>query len=110
MVIIPAETATAQDPYHDVGQAEGLAFSVPRGQKVPSSLQNIYKELRTDVGAAPPPHGHLGHWVQQGVLLLNTSLSVEVCSVTSISATSWCMTINKMLLECFHPINISLDT
>lgn len=51
---------------------------MPRGQKVPSSLQNIYKELMTDVQGSKPLHGHLGHWVHQGVLLLNTSLTVQV--------------------------------
>jgi uracil DNA glycosylase len=68
-----------QDPYHDVGQAEGWAFSVPKGQRVPSSLQNIYKELESDLGCTIPKHGHLADWVGQGVLLLNTSLTVEVC-------------------------------
>jgi uracil-DNA glycosylase len=67
-----------QDPYHGPGQAEGLAFSVPRGlRKLPPSLRNIYKELQRDLGQVPPPHGHLGAWAERGVLLLNTCLTVE---------------------------------
>ena len=66
-----------QDPYHGAGQAMGLAFSVPRGVRVPPSLRNVFKELTTDLGLAPPAHGDLTAWAQQGVLLLNTSLSVE---------------------------------
>lgn len=66
-----------QDPYHGPGQAEGLAFSVPAGQKLPPSLRNIFKELQRDLGRAPPASGHLGAWAEAGVLLLNTSLTVE---------------------------------
>jgi uracil-DNA glycosylase len=66
-----------QDPYHGAGQAEGLAFSVPRGTPVPPSLRNIFKEQRRDLGLALPTHGHLGAWAIQGVLLINTVLSVE---------------------------------
>ena len=55
-----------QDPYHDVNQAMGLSFSVPQGQKVPSSLQNIFKELGTDLGCAKPTHGDLDKWATQG--------------------------------------------
>ncbi len=66
-----------QDPYHGPGQAEGLAFSVPMGEKPPPSLRNIFKELQRDLGLAPPAHGSLLSWAQQGVLLLNTSLTVE---------------------------------
>jgi uracil-DNA glycosylase len=67
-----------QDPYHGPGQAEGLAFSVPRGlKKLPPSLRNIYKELQRDLGLPPPGHGHLGAWAERGVLLLNTCLTVE---------------------------------
>ena len=67
-----------QDPYHGAGQAEGWSFSVPKGQAVPSSLRNIYKELHSDCGCSIPRHGHLEHWVDQGVLLLNTALTVQV--------------------------------
>jgi len=66
-----------QDPYHGAGQAEGLAFSVPGGQRVPPSLRNIFAELARDLGLAMPRTGHLGLWARQGVLLLNTSLTVE---------------------------------
>jgi uracil-DNA glycosylase len=65
-----------QDPYHGAGQAEGLAFSVPADQKPPPSLRNIFKELVRD-GQGAPASGHLGGWAQQGVLLLNTTLTVE---------------------------------
>jgi uracil-DNA glycosylase len=66
-----------QDPYHGPGQAEGLAFSVPRGVGLPPSLRNIYKELQQSQGVAPPMDGGLSHWAEQGVLLLNTCLTVE---------------------------------
>lgn len=66
-----------QDPYHRPGQAEGLAFSVPQGEKVPPSLRNILQEIQRDLGLAPPGHGHLGAWARQGVLLINTCLTVE---------------------------------
>lgn len=66
-----------QDPYHKKGQAHGLAFSVPEGVKVPPSLQNIYKEIHSDVGATIPDSGNLERWAQQGVLLLNATLTVE---------------------------------
>lgn len=66
-----------QDPYHGPGQAEGLAFSVPPGCKLPPSLRNVFKELARDLAVPAPPHGHLGAWAAQGVLLLNTSLTVE---------------------------------
>ncbi len=66
-----------QDPYHGPGQAMGLSFSVPNGVRVPPSLMNIYKELRDDLGIAPSRDGDLSHWARQGVLLLNTALTVE---------------------------------
>jgi len=66
-----------QDPYHGPGQAEGLAFSVPVGQKRPPSLRNIDAELTRDLGLPEPTHGHLAAWARQGVLLLNTTLTVE---------------------------------
>ena len=66
-----------QDPYHGAGQAQGLAFSVGDGQKFPPSLRNIFKELQRDMGMAPPDSGSLVRWARQGVLLLNTSLTVE---------------------------------
>lgn len=66
-----------QDPYHRPGQAHGLCFSVQKGVAFPPSLQNIFKELREDLGLPIPPHGCLQHWAEQGVLLLNAVLTVE---------------------------------
>lgn len=66
-----------QDPYHNPGEAMGLCFSVPKGIRVPPSLQNIYKELREDIGFDIPNHGDLTKWAQQGVFLLNAMLTVE---------------------------------
>src|SRR5205823_378132 len=66
-----------QDPYHDDGQAHGLSFSVLPGVKVPPSLVNMFKELQDDLGCKPPAHGFLGSWAHQGVLLLNTVLTVR---------------------------------
>ena len=66
-----------QDPYHDFGQAHGLCFSVNDGVAVPPSLQNIYKELNTDLGVPVPQSGNLQRWADQGVLLLNATLTVE---------------------------------
>lgn len=66
-----------QDPYHGAGQAHGLCFSVQAGVKIPPSLRNIYKELEADLGTFPVHHGSLDHWARQGVLLLNTALTVE---------------------------------
>lgn len=77
---LPAVRAVilGQDPYHGPGQAHGLCFSVPPGVRPPPSLVNIFKEQRADLGLAPPRHGHLAHWAQQGVLLLNSVLTVEM--------------------------------
>jgi uracil-DNA glycosylase len=66
-----------QDPYHGPGQAHGLCFSVPDGVRVPPSLINIYKEIVSDVGGQPPASGNLQHWAGQGILLLNSVLTVE---------------------------------
>ncbi|MCQ2342135.1 MAG: uracil-DNA glycosylase [Paludibacteraceae bacterium] len=66
-----------QDPYHDVGQAHGLCFSVNEGVAIPPSLENIYKELNRDLGKPIPNTGNLQHWANQGVLLLNATLTVE---------------------------------
>jgi uracil-DNA glycosylase len=78
-----------QDPYHGAGQAMGLAFSVPRGVRVPPSLGNIFKELKSDLGIARPDHGDLTAWAAQGVLLLNTSLSVEEGHAASHANIGW---------------------
>lgn len=66
-----------QDPYHGVGEAMGLCFSVPKGIKIPPSLKNIFKEINTDLGYPIPEHGDLSAWARQGVLMLNASLTVE---------------------------------
>ncbi|MGC8824733.1 MAG: uracil-DNA glycosylase [Bacteroidales bacterium] len=66
-----------QDPYHGPGQAHGLCFSVPRGITPPPSLVNIFKELQADLGIKPPPHGCLEKWAENGVLLLNATLTVR---------------------------------
>ncbi len=78
-----------QDPYHGPGQAEGLSFSVPRGVKLPPSLRNIFVELERDLGLPLPTHGHLGDWAAQGVLLLNTSLTVEDGQPASHAKRGW---------------------
>lgn len=66
-----------QDPYHNPGQAMGLSFSVPKGVRIPPSLRNIYKELKSEMGLAPALHGDLSTWADQGVFLLNAMLTVE---------------------------------
>jgi uracil-DNA glycosylase len=78
-----------QDPYHGANQANGLAFSVNRGVTIPPSLVNIYKELQDDLGVKPPSHGDLTPWVNQGVLLLNTSLTVEAGKPASHKDIGW---------------------
>jgi uracil-DNA glycosylase len=78
-----------QDPYHGPGQAHGLAFSVQRGVRVPPSLVNIYKELDADLGIPPARHGHLMHWATQGVLLLNSVLTVEGGQAASHQGKGW---------------------
>ena len=78
-----------QDPYHGPGQAHGLAFSVQPGVRVPPSLVNIYKELDADLGIPPARHGHLMHWAEQGVLLLNSVLTVEAGKAASHQGRGW---------------------
>jgi uracil-DNA glycosylase len=78
-----------QDPYHGPGQAHGLCFSVQPGVRPPPSLVNIYKELQSDLGIAPPRHGFLEHWAEQGVLLLNSVLTVEQGLAASHRARGW---------------------
>lgn len=93
LVLTPREAVRVvilgQDPYHGPGQAEGLAFSVPAGQRIPPSLRNIDVELQRDLGLAPPAHGHLGAWARQGVLLLNTTLTVEDGQPASHARRGW---------------------
>lgn len=78
-----------QDPYHDDGQAHGLSFSVQNGIKLPPSLRNIFKELQEDVGLEPADHGCLEAWAKQGVLLLNTVLSVRAHQANSHRNQGW---------------------
>jgi uracil-DNA glycosylase len=78
-----------QDPYHGPGQAHGLCFSVPPGIALPPSLRNVYKELRDDLGIDPPDHGCLDAWSEQGVLLLNTSLTVRAGQAASHQGKGW---------------------
>ena len=78
-----------QDPYHDVNQAHGLCFSVLPGQQPPPSLQNIYKELQEDLGCPVPNHGYLKKWADQGVLLLNTVLTVRAHQANSHQNKGW---------------------
>lgn len=78
-----------QDPYHNPGQAHGLCFSVQPGIEPPPSLVNIYKELQRDTGFVVPPHGCLTHWAEQGVLLLNATLTVERFKAASHAGRGW---------------------
>ncbi|WP_341858960.1 uracil-DNA glycosylase [Qipengyuania sp. GPGPB31] len=78
-----------QDPYHGPGQAMGLCFAVPEGVKVPPSLANIYKELEADLGIARPAHGDLSAWARRGVLLLNSTLTVEGGKAASHAGRGW---------------------
>lgn len=78
-----------QDPYHNVGQAMGLSFSVPVGVDVPPSLVNIYKEIKAELGILPKPHGDLTGWAKQGVLLLNAVLTVRAHQANSHKGKGW---------------------
>ena len=78
-----------QDPYHEPGQAHGMAFSVKPGVKTPPSLVNIYKELKDDIGMDIPGHGYLQSWADQGVLLLNTCLTVRAHQANSHRGKGW---------------------
>lgn len=78
-----------QDPYHGPGQAHGYAFSVKKGIKTPPSLQNIYKEMHEDIGTFIPDNGNLLKWADQGVLLLNTSLTVRAQQANSHQKIGW---------------------
>ena len=78
-----------QDPYHGPGQANGLAFSVANGVKIPPSLRNIYKELACDVNFTVPDHGSLEQWARQGILLINATLSVELGHAGSHQKQGW---------------------
>ncbi len=78
-----------QDPYHGPGQAMGLSFSVPEGEKLPPSLRNIYKEMAADLGCTVPTSGDLTSWARQGVLLLNTTLTVREHAANSHAKLGW---------------------
>ena len=78
-----------QDPYHEPDQAHGLSFSVPAGQKIPPSLQNIYKELKNELGCYIPNNGYLKKWADQGVLLLNSVLTVRSGAAASHQNKGW---------------------
>jgi uracil-DNA glycosylase len=96
-----------QDPYHGPGQAEGLAFSVPPGVRLPPSLRNIFKELQHSLGVATPVNGSLVHWARQGVLLLNTCLTVEEGQAASHARWGWEALTNALITEaakCEHPV------
>jgi len=93
-----------QDPYHGPGQAHGLCFSVPERVKQPPSLQNIFKEIRNDLGFEIPKHGNLEHWARQGVLLLNATLTVRARQAGSHQNRGWEMftdtCIKKLSASC----------
>lgn len=86
-----------QDPYHGAGEAHGLAFSVPYGVKTPPSLRNIWQELARDFGLTPPQHGNLAGWAEQGVLLLNTALTVRADCAGSHSKQGWDIITNAVI-------------
>ena len=86
-----------QDPYHEPGQAHGLAFSVSKGVQVPPSLQNIYKELHDDLGCTIPNHGFLVDWAKQGVLLLNAVLTVQAHRANSHKGKGWEIFTDKVI-------------
>ncbi len=86
-----------QDPYHSEGQAHGLSFSVPKGVKPPPSLMNIFKEIQRDLHIPIPPHGCLDSWAEQGVLLLNASLSVAAGEAGSHQKQGWEVFTDKVI-------------
>ena len=86
-----------QDPYHGFGQAHGLSFSVQKGTPLPPSLKNIYKELQDDIGGDFPTEGDLSHWAKQGVLLLNTVLTVEEGNANSHKGMGWERLTNRLI-------------
>ncbi|VEB39918.1 Uracil-DNA glycosylase [Chromobacterium violaceum] len=93
-----------QDPYHGDGEAMGLSFSVPDGARVPPSLRNIYKELAADLGLGVPASGDLTHWAQQGVLLLNSVLTVERDKAGSHGKLGW-QTVSDALIDAVNRDN-----
>ena len=98
-----------QDPYHNHGQAHGLCFSVQKGVEIPPSLVNIYKELHDDLGCTIPDHGCLTKWAEQGVLMLNTVLTVRAHQANSHRGIGWeeftdaaIMALNSQDLSLIH--------
>ena len=102
--LTPPETVRVvilgQDPYHEPGQANGLAFSVKPGVKLPPSLRNIYQELESDLGIAPAASGDLRAWARQGVLLLNTVLTVESGKANSHKDFGWQTFTDAVIARC----------
>jgi len=86
-----------QDPYHGPGQAHGLSFSVKPGIKIPPSLRNVFKELQNDLGCSIPDHGNLTKWADQGVLLLNTVLTVREGEAHSHKGQGWEVLTDKII-------------
>lgn len=91
-----------QDPYHDEGQAHGLCFSVPDGKALPPSLQNIFKEIKKDLGINIPESGNLERWASQGVLLLNATLTVEAHKAASHQNKGWEIFTDSVIQEISH--------
>lgn len=104
LVLTPPEQVRVvilgQDPYHGAGQAEGLAFSVAPGVKPPPSLRNIFLELQRDLGLPLPPNGSLVRWAEQGVLLLNTCLTVEEGLPASHAGQGWEELTDAVIRHC----------
>ncbi len=88
-----------QDPYHGTGQAHGLSFSVPEGIKSPPSLKNIFKEINQDMGFPVPEHGNLERWAEQGVLLLNATLTVREKKAGSHQKKGWEIFTDKVIIK-----------
>ncbi len=86
-----------QDPYHGVNQANGLAFSVYKNVDIPPSLRNMYKEIESDLGCPAPNHGDLSSWVEQGILLLNTGLTVEKAQAASHQHWPWTVVTDALI-------------
>ena len=91
-----------QDPYHGPGQAMGLSFSVPAGEKLPPSLRNIYKEMAADLGCGMPKTGDLTPWANRGVLLLNTTLTVREHEAASHAKLGWQVLTSHVVKVCFE--------
>lgn len=91
-----------QDPYHGPNQAMGLSFSVPEGQKLPPSLRNIYKEMAADLECTAPTSGDLTSWAQQGVLLLNTTLTVREHAANSHAKLGWKILTDAIVRRCLQ--------